>query len=129
METKVCKAEARSKNELLFPQYFTLKSRDNKTTLTGPANSKKTTRNHAHLSLSAKSRKTNYPKSRKWPKSSIWAIFLGDFEAKYLEFAKFSEKQVSFKFKVIFSTNFSGQKRKKSLEPFLIKMSKCLILG
>ena len=28
-----------------------------------------------HLSLFAKSRKTNHPKSRKWPKTSIWAIF------------------------------------------------------
>ena len=36
---------------------------------------KKTTRHHAHLSLCAKSRKTNNAKSRKWPKTSIWAIF------------------------------------------------------
>ena len=47
----------------------------NKNTLTGPANCKKTTRHHAHLSLRAKSRKTNNAKSRKWPKTSIWAIF------------------------------------------------------
>ena len=47
----------------------------NKNTLTGPANCKKTTRHHAHLSLCAKSRKTNDAKSRKWPKTSIWAIF------------------------------------------------------
>ena len=31
---------------------------NNKNTLTGPANCKKTTRHHAHLSLRAKSRKT-----------------------------------------------------------------------
>ena len=47
----------------------------NKNTLTGPVNCKKTTRHHAHLSLCAKSRKTNDAKSRKWPKTSIWAIF------------------------------------------------------
>ena len=47
----------------------------NKNMLTGPANCKKTTRHHAHLSLCAKSRKTNNAKSRKWPKTSIWAIF------------------------------------------------------
>ena len=46
----------------------------NKNTLTGPANCKKTTRHHAHLSC-AKSRKTDDAKSRKWPKTSIWAIF------------------------------------------------------
>ena len=46
-----------------------------KNTLTGPANCKKTTRHYAHLSLCAKSRKTNDAKSRKWPKISIWAIF------------------------------------------------------
>ena len=48
---------------------------NNKNTLTGPPNCKKTTRLHAHLSLCAKSRKTNDAKSRKWPKTSIWAIF------------------------------------------------------
>ena len=47
----------------------------NKNTLTAPVNCKKTTRHHAHLSLCAKSRKTNDAKSRKWPKTSIWAIF------------------------------------------------------
>ena len=40
-------------------------------TLTGPANCKKTTRHHGHLSLCAKLRKTNDVKSR----TSIWAIF------------------------------------------------------
>ena len=47
----------------------------NKNTLTGPANCKKTTKRHAHLSVCAKSRKTNDAKSRKWPKTSILAIF------------------------------------------------------
>ena len=47
----------------------------NKHTLTGPANCKETTRHHAHLSLCAKSRKTNDAKLRKWPKTSIWTIF------------------------------------------------------
>ena len=47
----------------------------NKNTLTRPANCKKTTGHHIHLSLCAKSRKTNDAKSRKWPKTSIWAIF------------------------------------------------------
>ena len=48
----------------------------NQNTLTGPANCKKTTSHHAHLSLCAKSRKINDAKSRKWPKTSIWANFL-----------------------------------------------------
>ena len=48
---------------------------NNKNTLTGPPNCKKTTRLHAHLSLCAKSRKTNDAKSRKWPNITIWAIF------------------------------------------------------
>ena len=38
--------------------------------------------------------------------------FLDDFEAKYLEFANFSEKQVSFKLKVIFSTKFRRKNKK-----------------
>ena len=62
-----------------------------KNTLTGPANCKKTTRHHTHLSLCAKSRKTDDAKSRKWPKTLIWAIF-DDFEAKFLQIANFSEK-------------------------------------
>ena len=45
----------------------TAKKQENKNTLTGPANCKKTTRYRAHLSLCAKSRKTNKAKSRKWP--------------------------------------------------------------
>ena len=54
--------------------------------------------------------------------------FLEDFEVKYLQITNFSEKQVSFKLKVIFSTNFRP-KTKKSLELFLRKVWKCLILG
>ena len=38
--------------------------------------------------------------------------FLDDFEAKYLEFANFSEKQVSSKLKVIFSTKFRRKTKK-----------------
>ena len=38
--------------------------------------------------------------------------FLDDFEAKYLEIAKCFEKQVSFKLKVIFSTNFRPKTKK-----------------
>ena len=45
----------------------TAKKQENKNTLTGPANCKKTTRYRAHPSLCAKSRKTNKAKSRKWP--------------------------------------------------------------
>ena len=37
-----------------------------------------------------KSRKTNNAKSKKWPKTSHWAIFFDDFEAEYLEIANFS---------------------------------------
>ena len=51
------------------------KSKIKKNTLTGPANGKKTCRYHAHLSLCAKSRKTNDEKSKKWLKTTIWAIF------------------------------------------------------
>ena len=81
-------------------------------TLSGPANCKKTTRHHVHLSLCAKSRKTKDAKSRKWPKNLIWAIF-DDFEVKYLHIAIFSEIKVSFKLKVIFSTNFTPKAKKK----------------
>ena len=48
---------------------------NNKNTLAGQANCKKTTRHHEHLSLCAKSRKTKNGKSRTWPKISIWANF------------------------------------------------------
>ena len=84
----------------------------NKNTLPGQVNCKKTTKHHAHLSLCAKSRETKNVKLRKWPKTSVWAIFFDDFEAKYLEVANFSEKQVSFKLKVIFSANFRPKSEK-----------------
>ena len=64
----------------------------NKNTLTGPVNCKKTTRHHAHQSLCAKSRKTNDAKSKKWTKTSIWAIFFDDFEVKYLQIGNFPPK-------------------------------------
>ena len=54
--------------------------------------------------------------------------FFDHFKVKYLQIANFSEKQVSFKLKVIFILT-SGQKPKKLLEPFLRRISKCLILG
>ena len=38
--------------------------------------------------------------------------FFDDFEVKYLQIANFSEKQVSFKLKVIFSTNFRSKTKK-----------------
>ena len=38
--------------------------------------------------------------------------FLDDFEAKYLEIANFSAKHVSFKSKIIFSTNFRPKTKK-----------------
>ena len=43
--------------------------------MTGPANCKKATRHNTHLSLCAKSRKTNDAKLKKCPKISIWATF------------------------------------------------------
>ena len=38
--------------------------------------------------------------------------FFDDFEVKYLQIAKFPEKSVSFKLKVIFSTNFRPKTKK-----------------
>ena len=38
--------------------------------------------------------------------------FFDDFKAKYLEIANFSEKQLSFELKVIFSTNFRPKTKK-----------------
>ena len=54
--------------------------------------------------------------------------FFDDCEVKYFQIAKFSEIKDSFKLKVIFSTNFRPKTKKQS-EPFLRKISKCLILG
>ena len=99
-----------------------------KNTSTGPTNFKNTTRHHAHLSLCAKSRKTNDVKSRKWPKTSIWAVFLT------ISRSNISKLQILLKNR--FHSNWgsylvltSGQKQKKSLELFLRKISKCLILS
>ena len=58
---------------------------------TKQANCKKTTRHHAHLSLSAKSTKINDAKTRKWPKTLILAFF-DEFEVKYIQIINFSEK-------------------------------------
>ena len=58
-----------------------------------------------------KIKKTNDAKLRKWPKTSTGHVF-DDFEVTYLEIANFSEKSVSFKLKVIFSTNFSPKTKK-----------------
>ena len=88
--------------------------------MAGPANCKKTTRHNAYLSLCAKSRKTNDVKSRKWPKTSIWAIFWR-FRGQISPNCKFFWKIGSFKLKVIFSTNF--RPKTKKIEPFLRKIS------
>ena len=91
----------------------------NKNSLTGPANRKKT-RHHAHLSLCGKSRKTNDPKSRKWPKISIWTIFFENFEVKYLLIFLKNIFHSSWRSYLVLT---SGQKPKKSLELFLRKIS------
>ena len=78
----------------IFSKYFTniVKNLDipkeNKNTLTGPAICKKTTRHHAHLSLCAKSRKTNDANSRQDQKPQFGQSF-DDFEVKYLQIANF----------------------------------------
>ena len=96
----------------------------NKNTLTGPANCKKTTTHHAHFSLRGKSRKTNDAKSRN--------LNLGDF----LTISRSNISKLEIFLKNRFHSNWrsclvltSGQKPKKSFEPFLRKISKCLILG
>ena len=95
----------------------------NKNAFTGLGNCKKTTRHHVHLSLCAKSRKTNDAKSRKLPKTSIWAIF-GRFRSQISPNCSFFWKiGFLFKLKVILSTNFRP-KTKKLLELFLRKISK-----
>ena len=57
-----------SKTQKLFPV-------GSKNILTGPENCKKTTRHHAHLSIFAKSMKTNDAKSTKWPKPQFGQFF------------------------------------------------------
>ena len=58
-----------------------------------------------------KIKENNDKKSRKWPKTSIGAIF-DDFKVKYLQISTFSEKIGLFKLKVIFSTNFRAKTEK-----------------
>ena len=50
--------------------------------------------------------------SRENSQISQFGQFFNDFEVIYLQIAHFSEKQVSFKFKVIFSTNFRPKTKK-----------------
>ena len=50
----------------------------NKKTLTGPTNCKKTTRHHGHLTLCAKSRKTNDAKSKNGQKPQFGQFFFDD---------------------------------------------------
>ena len=54
--------------------------------------------------------------------------FLDDFEVKYLQITNFPEKQVSFKLKVIFSTNFRP-KTKKIVRAIFEKNMKVSDLG
>ena len=94
--------------------------------LTGSANCKKETRHHAHLSLRAKSRKTNDAKSRKWPKTSICANLWQLRDIYKLQFLLKNRFHSNWRSYLVLT---SGQKSKKSLEQFLRKISKCLILG
>ena len=65
--------------------------RKNKNTLTGPANCKKTTRHHAHLSLRENQGKL-IMQSRENGQKPQFGQFFDDFEVKYLQIANFSEK-------------------------------------
>ena len=101
-----------------------------KNTLTGPANCKKTTRNAAHLSLCAKSRKTNdlMIQSQENGQKLQFGHFFDDFEVKYLQIANFFEKWFHSNWRSYLVWT-SGQTPKKMFEPFLRKISKCLNLG
>ena len=57
--------------------------------------------------------------------------FFDDFEAKYVEIVNFPEKQVSFKLKVIFSTNFRPKIKKINTAAFEknIKVSEFGLFG
>ena len=103
-------------------------SSGNKKALTGPANCKKTTRHHVHLWLCAKSRKTNDAKSRKWPKTSIWAIFFTISKSNISKMQYFLKNSCHSNWRSYLVLT-SGQKPKKSLQPFSRKISKCMILG
>ena len=99
-----------------------------KNTLTGPAICQKTTRHHAHLSLCAKSRNANDAKSKKWLQTSIWAIFLR-FQGQISSNCKFFlEKRFHSNWRSYLVLTWR-QKPKKSLEPFLRKIWKCLFFG
>ena len=50
--------------------------------------------------------------SREDDQKPLFGQFFDDFEVKYLQIANFSEKDVSFKLKVIFSTNFRPKNKK-----------------
>ena len=84
---------------------------ENKNTMTGLANCRKTNKHYAHLSLCAKSRKNNNAKLRKWPKSSISAIFWW-FPGQISLSCKLFWKKVSLKLKVIFSINVKPKTKK-----------------
>ena len=90
------------------------------------ANFKKTTRHHAHLSLGANQGKLMMQSRENGQKPQFGQCF-DDFEIKYLQIANFSEKRSHpnwWSYLVL----TSGHKPKKLLEPFLGKISKCLIL-
>ena len=112
---------------LYFKQYWgnSVIWEENKNTLTGPVNCKKTTRHPAQLSVCGKSRKANNAKSRK---CAIWAIFWqcrGQVSPNWKFFWKIDFIQIEGLCLVL----TSGQKPKKLLELLLRKISKCLILG
>ena len=75
----------------------------NKNTLTGPPNCKKTTRHHAHLVEKVEKMTKNLNLGIFW---QFWGQNCS------LKIGHFSEKQVSFKLKVIFSTNFRPKTKK-----------------
>ena len=112
----------------------------NKNALTGPANCKKTTRYYAYIHHYVQNRGKLMIQSRENSQKPQFGQFFNDLEVKYLQIGNFSEKQVAFKLKVIFSTNFrsktkiivravfeknikvSCKKSDKPLEPFLRKL-------
>ena len=101
----------------------------NKNTLTGPTICKKTTRHHAHIWLCAKSRKINDAKSRKWPKTSIWSFFSTISRPNISKFQIFLKNRFYSNWRSYLVLTSDQKAKKKSLEPFLRKITKCLILG
>ena len=132
MFLRICLKQGESSSEFIFSDIFQsnffLFWCINKKTLTGTANCKKTTRHHTHLSLCAKSRRTNDAKSRNWLKTSIWAIFLTILRSNISKWDIFLKNRFHSNRKSNLVLT-SGQKPKKILEPFLRKIWKCLILG